>query len=240
MENLQPEKEQLPTKLPIFKWRHFFLLLLLYVGMMFAVIIPLVVYDLIKGSHYSDLIINGPFQALILDAGIVFLIILIMKPVRRNVFNKQTWNVSVFKERKTYAVIVSALLINYVFEFIIHGIFHMESVNKQLKYLNLVPHGNYGWITFIFIFLGIVIITPIKEEILFRLIPNLLLRRYHVLLVIIVSTVLFAAGHTGVYFSAGFMGLLFMLSYLYTKSLTVSFVIHSLWNFYSFCTLFFF
>ncbi|WP_442598842.1 CPBP family intramembrane glutamic endopeptidase [Neobacillus sp. D3-1R] len=238
MEKLELKNSQPPIDPSIFKWKHFIFAVLVYGLLMFASIIPLVIFDEVTGTRFSDKILNGPYQGLFLDAIIVLLVILMIRPFRLQVFRKTTWQLAVFKQRKTYIVILGVLVTNFVFQQIVNGIYQLESNDKQLKSLNLDPNDHYSWITLFLIFLAIAILTPVKEEILYRLLPKLLLGKYHVLILISLSTVVFAAGHTGAYISAGFMGLLFMLSYLYTRSLWVSITIHIIWNFYSYCMLF--
>lgn len=240
MEKLELKDSQPPIDPSVFKWRHFIYAVLVYGLLMFASIIPLVIFDEITGTGYSDKILNGPYQGLLLDSFIVLLVIFIIRPFRHHVFRKQTWELSVFKQRKTYVVIIGVLLINALFQYIVNGLYQLESNGEQLKSLNLDPQDDYGRLTLFLIFLSIAIITPVKEEILYRLLPKILLGKYHAAILILISTVVFAAGHTGAYISAGFMGLLFMLSYLYTRSLFVSITIHVIWNFYSYCMLFLF
>jgi len=79
--------------------------------------------------------------------------------------------------------------------------------------------------------IAISIITPVKEEIIYRgILFEFFTGRYNVIVGIIISSTIFGLLHSGYPITSGIMGVIFALLFYKTKSVLPAIFLHSMWN----------
>lgn len=79
--------------------------------------------------------------------------------------------------------------------------------------------------------LSVAIITPIKEEILYRgILYRFFEKKYSFLVGIIISSFIFGILHGGFPVTAMIMGIVFAMLYKKTQSIIPSIILHIIWN----------
>lgn len=184
------------------------------------------------GFEDTELIeITTSYYYLIFDA-IIFILILILYKYARNFIKKQL-DFSVLKKGKTYIYVVLALVLTFIIQFFIIDIFSFEDGSETNNLLGVTTEKE-SIFEYIFMVLSIAIITPIKEELIFRgLIFRFFETKYNFWLGLIISSLIFGLLHIGYPVTAIIMGIIFAFSYKLTNSLVTPMIIHMLWNLYA-------
>lgn len=168
---------------------------------------------------------------LILDAIVFFAVLIGYKKMRK--FTVKALDFSVLRKGKTYLYVVLSLLIVFCFQLLIIGLLGFEDGSETNNMLGLNSEKE-SIFEYIFLILSIAIITPIKEEFLFRgIIHRFFDTKYNFWLGLIISSVIFGALHIGYPVTAIIMGIIFVVSYKLTNSLVTPILIHMLWNLYA-------
>lgn len=135
-----------------------------------------------------------------------------------------------FKELKTYGYMLASLVVFVASQYILVGLLKVDDTSAQTQTLN-VGGSNEGLVQTILFFLAVTVVTPIKEEIIYRgILHRFLADRYHFLVGFFVSSIIFGVFHIGYPISAIIMGMTFVGLYHLTRSLTVPIAIHIIWN----------
>lgn len=167
------------------------------------------------------------YHFLLLDAAIVAIVLLVYKPVLH--FIKSIWDVSVLKSGKTYLYLLVGFIIIAVSQYLMLHVFSFESAAEQKEQLGSL--GIQNSIQSIIYVLSVAIITPVKEEILFRgILYRFLEKKYNFLVSIIISSFIFGILHGGLLITATIMGMVFAMLYKKTQSIIPSIILHIVWN----------
>ncbi len=167
------------------------------------------------------------YYLLLFDAIVVAIVLLAYKPVFH--FIKSIWDVSVLKSGKTYLYLLIGFIIIAVSQYLMLHVFSFESAAEQKEQLGSLRLQNS--IQSIIYVLSVAIITPVKEEILFRgILYRFLEKRYNFLVSIIISSFIFGILHGGLLITATIMGMVFAMLYKKTQSIIPSIILHIVWN----------
>ncbi len=167
------------------------------------------------------------YYLLLFDAAVVAIILLAYKPVLH--FIKSIWDVSVLKNGKTYLYLLIGFIIIALSQYLMLHVFSFESAAEQKEQLGSLRIQNS--IQSIIYVLSVAIITPVKEEILFRgILYRFLERKYNFLVGIIISSFIFGILHGGLLITATIMGIVLAMLYKKTQSVIPSIILHIVWN----------
>mgnify|MGYP005850000197 CR=1 FL=1 len=217
-----------------FGWGKFVLFFLSFLGASFILVmlvsIPVVIIDMANDSNLLDEVLSSHWL-LYLDAAAFVVAILLFKSAR--IFLKGAFSFNPLKQGKTYLYMLAALIVVYGSQYLIINVLHLEDASGQVDTFGLNDISFQWWNTILF-YIAFTVITPIKEEILYRgFLHGFLDKKFHFLVGVIVSSLVFGLLHTGHVLSATIMGLAFVLLYKLTKSLVVPILFHILWNLYA-------
>lgn len=206
-------------------WSHFFLFFFIFVGIGFTI-------GFLIGFFGSDniVLLTEGYIGLILDAIIFFIALLLYR--RINKFTLKSVDFSVLKRKKTYDYIFASLFIIAILQYVLLKIFGDESSLTQLNQLGYDGFETQ-WESLLF-FLSIAIITPIKEEFLYRgIIHRFLDTRHNFWVGLIASSLIFGLAHVigEVIIFATIMGVILVVLYRLTKSIVPGIILHMAWNF---------
>lgn len=216
-------------------WFKMILLFLTYLGILFITGIVLTMISLTTGFEAIEFISTG-YISLILDFVIFFAVLLIFDKIK--IFTIKALDFSVLRNKKTYIYLVAGFLFVSFAQYLIIEILHLEDPSAQPVELGVGQMNSL--IEYFLFFLSIVILTPFKEEMIFRgIIHRFLAVRYHFWIGFIVSSLIFGAAHYsgGIIFTPAIMGMVFVLLYQFTKSLVPGILLHMIWNFLAFLTI---
>ncbi|WP_163579528.1 CPBP family intramembrane glutamic endopeptidase [Gracilibacillus saliphilus] len=200
----------------------------LVLGFIFGVIA--VILDRGIEGYYTNLLMESHYTLIIDALGIVIAFIL-FKKVRS--FLKSSFSLKPLKRGKTYLYLVLAFVINYVVQFLILNVLKWEKGGSQIDTFGLEGLSDH-WFNLLLFYLAFTIITPIKEELMFRgIIHQFLDVKYHFVIGLIGSSLLFGILHPGHILSATIMGMIFVILYRLTHSLMVPIILHIIWNLYA-------
>lgn len=217
-----------------FGWGKLVLFFLTYLGASFVLgivlTIPFLIMDTVNGDNLLDEVLSSHWL-LYLDAAAFIVAILLFKSAR--VFLKGLFSFRPLKQGKTYLYMVAALILVYGSQYLIMNVLHLEDATDQIDTFGL-NNISFQWWNTILLYLAFTVITPIKEEIIFRgVLHGFLDGKFHFWVGVIASSLIFGMLHTGHAISATIMGIAFVLLYKLTKSLVVPIVFHILWNLYA-------
>lgn len=167
------------------------------------------------------------YYLLLFDASVVAIVLLVYKPVLH--FIKSIWDLSVLKSGKTYLYLLIGFIIIAVSQYLMLHVFSFESAAEQKEQLGSL--GLQNSIQSIIYVLSVAIITPVKEEILFRgILYRFLEKRYNFLVSIMISSFVFGILHGGLLITATIMGMVFAMLYKKTQSIIPGIILHVVWN----------
>ena len=167
------------------------------------------------------------YYLLLFDAAVVAIVLLAYKPVFH--FIKSIWDISVLKSGKTYLYLLIGFIFIALSQYLMLHVFSFESAAEQKKQLGSL--GLQNSIQSIIYVLSVAIITPVKEEILFRgILYRFLEKKYNFLVSIIISSFIFGILHGGLLITATIMGMVFAMLYKKTQSIIPSIMLHIVWN----------
>ncbi|PEC21572.1 CPBP family intramembrane glutamic endopeptidase [Bacillus cereus] len=188
----------------------------LFLGLAFGIYGEEALRDNLEGYYF-----------LLLDAAVVAIVLLAYKPVLH--FIKYIWDLSVLKNGKTYLYLLIGFIVIALSQYLMLHVFSFESAAEQQKQLGSLELQNS--IQIIIYVLSVVIITPVKEEILFRgILYRFLEKKYNFLVGIIISSFIFGILHGGLLITATIMGIVFAMLYKKTQSIIPSIILHIVWN----------
>ncbi|MBJ7998199.1 MULTISPECIES: CPBP family intramembrane glutamic endopeptidase [Bacillus cereus group] len=175
-------------------------------------------------------VIEG-YYLLIIDAILTMIFILLYKPVRD--FILYIWDLSVLKKSKTYVYILMGFLVIALSQYIILNLLGFESAEQQRDELGVTTLKE-GFFQPIIYLISVAIITPIKEEVLYRgILYRFLESKYNFIIGMFISSVVFGLLHGGFPITAIIMGMVFAILYKKTQSIFPSIVLHILWNLFA-------
>ena len=212
-------------------------LLFIVMFVVFSAILSIVVgtvtmiLDITNGTNTTEAFLNRADYLILLDAAAFLIALLIFKSVRQ--FLKGGFSFAPLKKGKTYLYLVSALVVNFVLQYLILDVLKWEDGADQIDTFGL-NHVSLDWLSLTILFLGFAVITPIKEEILYRgVLHGFLNKKVNFWVGLIVSSLIFGVLHVGHALSATLMGMVFVLLYKRTRTLIVPILFHIIWNFYA-------
>ncbi|PGD99995.1 CPBP family intramembrane glutamic endopeptidase [Bacillus pseudomycoides] len=171
---------------------------------------------------------SGGYYWLLIDAIAVMLVLFLYKPARY--FITDIWNISVLKTGKTYIYVLFGFIVIALSQYIMLGLLGIESSEQQQSQLGTATLQN-NMIQSIIYILSVAVITPIKEEIIYRgILYRFLEKKYSFLVGMIVSSVVFGFLHGGLAMTAMIMGIVFAILYKKTNSVVPSIILHISWN----------
>ncbi|UYX51743.1 CPBP family intramembrane metalloprotease [Bacillus thuringiensis] len=168
------------------------------------------------------------YYLLLFDAAVVTIVLFAYKPVLH--FIKNIWDVSVLKNGKTYLYLLIGFIVIALTQYAMLELFSFESAEQQRNQLGGETLQN-SLIQSIIYVLSVAIITPIKEEILYRgILYRFFEKKYSFLVGIIISSFIFGILHGGFPITAMIMGIVFAMLYKKTQSIVPSIILHIVWN----------
>jgi len=213
---------------PRLGWMYLALFIAFYVALMFAVFfLAQPVLDLFSNGSLRASDVFAGANSLYLDALAFLIAFLIIRPVRR--FLLPAFNLSVLKRGRTYLDIVLFFIAILIMQLITIGVLGIENNSQQEEDL-----GTANAITLIqqlVFFIAVAIVTPIKEEMIFRgLLYRFFTKKINVIVGLILSSIIFGMLHGGLAITASLMGLFIALLYKKTNSIYPPILLHMLWN----------
>ena len=188
----------------------------LFLGLAFGIYGEEALRDNLEGYYF-----------LLLDAAVVAIVLLAYKPVLH--FIKYIWDLSVLKNGKTYLYLLIGFMVIALSQYLMLHVFSFESAAEQQKQLGSL--GLQNSLQSIIYVLSVAIITPIKEEILYRgILYRFFEKKYSFLIGIIISSFIFGILHGGFPVTAMIMGIVFAMLYKKTQSILPSIILHIVWN----------
>jgi membrane protease YdiL (CAAX protease family) len=208
------------------KWSQFILFIITYLGINIGIGFLIGIYGGVTNTDVVNKVFSG-YNALLIDFTVFFIAFLIFKSVRR--FTFEVFNFVPMASIKTYLYIVASCLIFFLTQYLLIDVFKIEDASQQASDLGVDSLSN--WLGYTLFYVAVVVLTPIKEEFLFRGVLHRFLEvRYSFWLGLIVSSVVFGILHFGFPISAGIMGIVFVALYRLTKSIVPSIFLHIVWN----------
>lgn len=215
------------------RWPEFLWFLILFFGisfvLMFVMVIGLTFYKEMTGRDLLSIILEG-YIWLIIDGVIFFSLFFSFKRIRQ--FTIKALDFSVMLVPRTYALMLLSMICFMIIQYLLIGVWGIDDSSQQPNDLGFEssdssPH----WSKFLLLYISIALLTPIKEELLFRgIIHRFFEYRYNFWIGFIVSSVIFGLMHTGFPISAISMGMILVLLYRLTNSLIPPIVLHIFWN----------
>jgi len=228
MEEAKPFNEQQPKKYEL-TWPAFILFILLFIGLGFAAgIIINLINIFVPFVNLMELVTTG-YYALILDGILFFVALFLYTSVRK--FTLKAVDFTTLRLKSTYGYLLAGFIIISVTQYVMIGIIQVDDPSAQYAEIGFAQITS--GLEYFLLFLSIVIITPIKEELIYRGIMHRFLEsRHHFWVGFIVSSLTFGLAHYtgGIIVSATVMGMIFVLLYRFTNSLVPGMILHILWN----------
>lgn len=215
-------------------WGKFLLFFLTYIGLTLGFTIILIIFytlfsDISDLANIEDSI--PVYLMLSVDFAAFLITLFIFKSARQ--FLKGTFSFAPLKSWKTYVYIVGAIVVVYVSQYLILEVFKIEDGADQVETFNF-DALSFTSLSVLLLFVSMAILTPIKEEILFRgLLHGFIAKRWHFLLGLFISSIIFGLLHGGHAISTTIMGIVFVLLYKLTRTLIVPIIFHMIWNVYA-------
>ncbi|TCZ77469.1 CPBP family intramembrane metalloprotease [Paenibacillus albiflavus] len=212
-------------------WKQLLFFLLLYVGIIIGaciiVIISFVVIKVFTGKDLLFLLNDSNF--LILDAFLVLFILKKYKPILR--FVTQSLDFTVLRVKKTYGIILVGYIVLWAIQFIFIDYLHLGDASNQAQQLRINGSQFQSWFAYVIMYISVGVITPIKEEILFRgLLSRFLELKYRFWVGLAVSSLVFGLLHVDFPIVGLLMGITLGLVFHFSGSLVPSIILHILWN----------
>lgn len=223
-----------------FGWKQLLLFFLTFIGFSFAFgifigFIGAIIEILTDVELFETNFINPVL--LIIDGLSFFLALLCFKSIRT--FLKDSFSFTPLKQGKTYLYFIASFIIILVTQVLFIEVLKIDDPTRANQTLGLEDTSIQWWSVLLFYF-SIAIVTPIKEEILFRgIIHKFLQTKYRFWVGLVISSIIFGLLHLGYPITATIMGIVFVMQYRLTKSLVVPIVFHFIWNAYAVTVLLF-
>nr|WP_295974530.1 type II CAAX endopeptidase family protein [uncultured Bacillus sp.] len=219
---------------PLVWWKALLFIVVYYILSMImgiAMGVSLGIFDTLNGTNLMTAFLNQVYYTLLLDAVAFLTSILIFKHVRE--FLKGAFSFSPLKKGRTYLYLVAGFVLLFVLQYLIMGVLQWEDGKDQIDTFNM-DTISFNWLSLTLVYLSFAVITPIKEELLFRgVLYGLLDQKINFWVGLIVSSLIFGFLHVGHILSAALMGGVLVLLYKLTRSLIVPIIFHMIWNSYA-------
>jgi len=216
-------------------WAQLVIFILSFIGVSLVVGVVGGIIEAVLNKEFIESLFLG-YKGIWLDTLFFVIVFLLFGKVRS--FILQSFDFAPLKKWSTYGIILVGLAIFTLTQFILLDWLELESAKEQADSLDIA--GLTGGLDYLLFFLGAAILTPIKEEMLFRgLLHRFFELKYHFILGLLVSSIVFGILHIGFPISATIMGAVFVLVYKYTNSLVPSIILHMIWNSIAFVNIFF-
>ena len=168
---------------------------------------------------------------LYLDALGFVIAFFLFKSVRTFTLEKMSFEP--LKKGSTYLFMLLGIGLIYGAQILVFTVFELETPTNQNQLFGVTPE-NFSVLKYIAVFVVAALITPIKEELLFR---GFVLRFFEAKyakawLGLLISSAVFGLMHLDYPIAGVTMGLVFGALYLKTNSLVVPIVAHFIWNTY--------
>lgn len=217
------------------KWLHLILFFIIFLAASFVLGLVIGIYDVFIEKNLVNALLQQ-YPSLIFDAAVLGLVWLCYAQVRR--FTLPAFHFSSFRKGETYGVIVLGLAALAAVQFIMIGWLQLEEASDS----TVVSWGQEalagGWLQTVLLYFTLAVLTPIKEEIMYRgIIQRFFHVKYKAWLGVVLSAVVFGALHPAYPMTAVLMGVIFALAYQRTQSLYPGMIIHIIWNFYAVSTM---
>lgn len=217
-----------------FGWKNISLFFLTFIGvsLVLGMIIGFIfgIVDVVTGKELLESIFASHYM-LILDALAFLVAYILFKSVR--MFLKGAFSLAPLKEWKTYLYILIGIIVVYGSQSLIIQVLQLENASDQIDTFGLSDLSS-NWFNMVVFYLAFTVITPIKEEIIYRgILYGFLDKNFNFWIGIIGSSMIFGILHTGHFLSATIMGMVFVLLYKLTRSLVVPILFHIIWNLYA-------
>lgn len=183
------------------------------------------------GSSIESDFTSMTYILLYLDAIGFIVAFILFKSVRT--FTLEKMSLKPLKNVMTYVWIFLGIGLILGAQILVFEVLQLETPNNQDQLFGITA-DNFTLVKYIFLFVIVALITPIKEELLFR---GFLLRFFQAKyakawLGIFISSTVFGILHPGYPLVGAVMGLVFGGLYLKTNSIVVPIVTHIIWNTY--------
>lgn len=211
-------------------YKEFFVIIFYILGISFIGGMFLGLAGAVFGEQSAEQFLEG-YYWLIIDALATLLIIFLYKPARH--FIAGIWDTAVFKKTKTYIYILIGFIVIGASQYIMLNLLGIETAGQQRSQLGSTNIQN-SVVQIVIYILSVAIITPIKEEIMYRGILYRFLKKKHGFIIgIIVSSIIFGFLHAGFPITAIIMGMMLVLLYQKTHSIIPSIILHISWNLFA-------
>jgi hypothetical protein len=211
-----------------FTYKNLFTVIFSILGIMFLEGMFLALAAGIYTEGKIENVIEG-YYLLIIDAILIMIFIFLYKPVRNYI--RYIWDLSVLKKPKTYVYLLIGFLVIALSQYVILNLLGFESAEQQRDQLGVTTLKGDFFQCVLYIF-SVAIITPIKEEVLYRgILYRFFEGKYNFIIGMIISSVVFGLLHGGFPITAIIMGMVFAMLYKKTQSIFSSIVLHISWNF---------
>lgn len=217
----------------VLSWKTMILFFLSFFAMSFVVG---AIVGVIGGVTNNERMVNAlqGYVGLFVDALMFAIALLLFKKVRA--FLKGSFNKKAIYEGKTYLYIILAIFVTFAVQFLSFRVIGFENPEAQEKVMGL--QGAQSTFEFVLIGLAVILVSPIKEELLFRgILHRFLEKKYHFYVGLIVSSILFGLAHFGYPVNGAVIGVITVVLYRMTQSLYTSIIYHIIWNAFVFSTL---
>lgn len=213
-------------------WGKFLLFFLTYLAVQVVVIAVAMIITVITSDFNDiDLLIENFLTSqwlLYLDFLGFLITVFIFKSARQ--FLRKAFSFAPLKKGRTYLYLIGAFIFMYFAEYVILDVLQWEDATEQVEIFGF-DKLSLGWVSIIIILFGMAVITPVKEEFLFRgILHGFLSEKWGFWLGLILSSVIFGLLHPGYAISASIMGAVFVGLYRLTRSLIVPILLHIVWN----------
>jgi membrane protease YdiL (CAAX protease family) len=215
------------------KWPSIIIFFSIFLGvtLVISTILSLIIAIYIAAGKDLMFILEG-YNMLILDGVIFFTVFFSYKRIRQ--FTLQAFDFSVLRLPKTYGLLAGSLVLFFLSQSIFITLLGIDDGSQQPSDLGIdkvFQAADQNWLKMILVFVSIAVLTPIKEEILYRgILHRFLEQRHHFWIGLLVSSLVFGLLHVGFPYSAITMGIIFVLLYRLTHSLIPPIILHIIWN----------
>jgi membrane protease YdiL (CAAX protease family) len=215
-------------------WKTLLLFIAVYIGggLVAGVLAgaAMVVYEQVSGVDTGNWL--SGYNGLILDGVVFCAAFFSMGKIRRLV--AEALDFSVMRKLSTYVYVLGAALFMLLVQIVFIQLLNFDDASKQAGDLGVdTLAGQSGWM-YLLAYFSLSILTPVKEEILFRgILHRFLEKRYHFWVGLIVSSLVFGLLHFDFPVSAILMGAVFVYVYRMTRSLVPAMLLHIVWNSFS-------
>lgn len=213
-------------------WGKFFLFFLTYLGVQVVLTVIAMIFIVITSDINDFEVLIEDFSTsqwlLYLDFIGFLITVFIFKSSRQ--FLREAFSFEPLKKGRAYLYLIGAFIFMYVAEYIILDVLQWEDATEQVEIFGF-DQLSLEWLSIIIIFIGMAVITPFKEEFLFRgIFHGFLSEKWGFWLGLVISSVVFGLLHPDYVLSASIMGVVFVTLYRLTRSLIVPIILHIIWN----------